>query len=151
MQMDDEKRREHRDPSQLHEAGRTVSIFTTAGLPWMTGTAVNPLLRAHFLADPSQDRKVTIFIPWLNKADQKVVFPHNLTFDSPETQEKYVRDWVEKRTGHSSSHFNVSFYPGRYAPEKGSILPVGDITEVCTPSPSTWRDGCWPHCRAKRL
>lgn len=119
------------DPSRLNEAGRTVTIFTTAGLPWMTGTAVNPLLRAHFLADPAQDRKVTIFIPWLNKADQKVVFPHNITFESPESQEKYVRDWVENRTGQASGHFNISFYPGRYAPEKGSILPVGDITEVC--------------------
>lgn len=129
------KCKDSRDPSQLNEAGRSVTIFTTAGLPWMTGTAVNPLLRAHFLADPAQDRKVTIFIPWLNKADQKVVFPHNMTFESPEGQEQYVRDWVEKRTGQSSDRFNISFYPGRYAPEKGSILPVGDITEVRQPHP----------------
>lgn len=41
---------------------------------------------------------------------------------------QYVRDWVKKRTGFDSD-FKVTFYPGRYAPEKCSILPVGDPTQ----------------------
>lgn len=96
----------------------------------MTGTAINPLLRAHYLANPSLDRQVTLYVPWLSKSDQAIVYPHKISFDSPEAQEQYVRDWVTQRTGQDTKHFNISWYPGRYAPEKGSILPVGDITKV---------------------
>ncbi len=35
---------------------------------------------------------------------------------------------MKKRTGFESD-FKVTFYPGRYAPEKCSILPVGDPTQ----------------------
>ena len=71
--------------------------------------------------------RVTLMIPWLAKQDQRAIFPNGITFDTPEQQEEYVRKWAEARTGFGSN-FKVTFYPGRYASEKGSILPVGDPT-----------------------
>ncbi len=77
--------------------------------------------------ETSPKPKITLMIPWLAKSDQKAIFPNGMSFNSPEEQEQYVRSWAEKRTGFESN-FKVTFYPGRYAAEKGSILPVGDPT-----------------------
>ncbi|KAL6009836.1 hypothetical protein ACLOJK_000267 [Asimina triloba] len=135
-----------------------IAIFTTASLPWLTGTAVNPLFRAAYLAKDGE-RKVTLVIPWLSLKDQILLYPNKSTFISPSEQETYVRCWLEERTGFKSI-FKICFYPGKkvvslnnvcihllknaiqmkveitalysiaFAKEKGSILPVGDITEV---------------------
>ncbi|KAL8500088.1 hypothetical protein ACS0TY_019908 [Phlomoides rotata] len=105
-----------------------IAIFTTASLPWLTGTAVNPLFRAAYLAKDDQ-RKVTLVIPWLKLKDQEHVYPNNITFDSPSEQENYVLQWLEERTGFKSN-FTIRFYPGRFSIHKRSILALGDITEI---------------------
>ncbi|XP_059651460.1 digalactosyldiacylglycerol synthase 2, chloroplastic [Cornus florida] len=106
-----------------------VSIFTTASLPWMTGTAVNPLFRAAYLAKDAK-RKVTLVVPWLSLKDQQHVYPENITFKSPSEQETYVRQWIEDRTGFVSTSFSIRFYPGKFSIDKRSILGVGDITAI---------------------
>ncbi len=50
---------------------------------------------------------------------QAKVFPNGKTFDTPEEQESYVRSWVAQRTN-LACNIKLTFYPGRYAPEKGA-------------------------------
>lgn len=94
------------------EKKQRISIFTTASLPWMTGTSVNPLFRAAYLAKQDEERKVTLVIPSLSLKDQEHVYPDKITFNLPSEQEKYVHNWLEERTGFRSS-FNIRFYPGK--------------------------------------
>ncbi|KAH9732096.1 Digalactosyldiacylglycerol synthase 2 [Citrus sinensis] len=121
----------HKNPEILSLMDRKqqhIAIFTTASLPWLTGTAVNPLFRAAYLAKDGE-RRVTLVIPWLSLIHQKQVYPGNITFASPKEQEAYVRWWLEDRTGFTST-FDTRFYPGKFAADKKSILAVGDITEI---------------------
>ncbi|KAK4749260.1 hypothetical protein SAY87_026709 [Trapa incisa] len=106
---------------------RHVAIVTTASLPWMTGTAVNPLFRAAYLAKCAE-QNVTLLVPWLCKSDQELVYPSNLTFSSPEEQETYIRNWLEERIGFKAD-FRISFYPGKFAKERRSIIPAGDTSQ----------------------
>ncbi|KAJ6746025.1 DIGALACTOSYLDIACYLGLYCEROL SYNTHASE 1 CHLOROPLASTIC [Salix koriyanagi] len=117
------------DLSRHHpsDGKRHVAIVTTASLPWMTGTAVNPLFRAAYLAK-SEKQNVTLLVPWLCKSDQELVYPNNLTFTSPEEQENYIRNWLEERIGFKAD-FKISFYPGKFAKERRSIIPAGDTSQ----------------------
>ncbi|KAG6638173.1 hypothetical protein CIPAW_10G017700 [Carya illinoinensis] len=111
----------------LSDGKRHVAIVTTASLPWMTGTAVNPLFRAAYLAGSAR-QKVTLLVPWLCKSDQELVYPSNLTFSSPEEQEIYIRNWLEERIGFKAD-FKISFYPGKFSKERRSIIPAGDTSQ----------------------
>ncbi|RLM58624.1 uncharacterized protein C2845_PM18G01130 [Panicum miliaceum] len=106
---------------------RHVAIVTTASLPWMTGTAVNPLFRAAYLAKSSK-QNVTSVVPWLCKSDQELVYPNSMTFNSPEEQENYMRNWLEERVGFKTD-FKISFYPGKFQKERRSIIPAGDTSQ----------------------
>uniref|UniRef100_A0ACD5ZBM7 Uncharacterized protein n=1 Tax=Avena sativa TaxID=4498 RepID=A0ACD5ZBM7_AVESA len=117
------------EPPKYEVAGnkRHIAVVTTASLPWMTGTAVNPLFRAAYLAK-SAKQDVTLVVPWLCKSDQELVYPNSMTFSSPEEQETYIRNWLEERLGFESN-FKISFYPGKFSKERRSILPAGDTSQ----------------------
>ena len=116
--------------SSLRESGRAVAIVTTASLPWMTGTAVNPLLRAAYLSKRGA-HDVTLVVPWLPPAEQALIHPA-VIFQTPEAQAAYVRQWVKDRCGFEPTNMKLDFYPGRYATDKYSIIPVGDVSSYIT-------------------
>lgn len=106
---------------------RSIVIVTTASLPWMTGTAINPLFRAAYLAK-SGKQNVTLLVPWLSKKDQELVYPNQITFDAPQNQENYIREWLSSRVSFQAD-FRILFYPGKFSKSKRSILAVGDISQ----------------------
>ena len=108
----------------LLSPGRRIAVVSTAAPPWLTGTAVNPALRAAFLAAARSAPAVTLVVPWLPAADQAELFPNGTTFAAPSDQEAALRAWVESRTG-TPPMFAVSFYPARY-----DRTLLGDLTSL---------------------
>lgn len=128
------------EASDLRSGGqRDIVIVTTATVPWMTGTAVNPLLRAMYLA--KDGHSVTLVVPWLSeKSEQESIFSNGVTFDTKDEQTKAIREW--SCTEVADVQFAVKYYDGVYSEELGSILPVGEITAVIDQMPDISRDIC---------
>ncbi|KAG8457947.1 hypothetical protein KFE25_012013 [Diacronema lutheri] len=120
--------------AEMLTGNKHVAIVTTASLPWLTGTAVNPLLRAAYLA--KRGARVTLLVPWLHPSDQRLVFPANVTFGSPSEQEAWIRRWLQDRAQLPpellGDRLAIRWYASRYHPEKGSVLALGDLTKYLT-------------------
>jgi hypothetical protein len=84
-------------PPRIDDATQKVTVVTTASLPWMTGTSVNPLLRAAHLTVDRDEGAVTLMVPWVEIDDQRKLFPNNLTFATQQEQRDYVLNWVAEK------------------------------------------------------
>ena len=112
--------------SDLSDPSRNIWIVTTASLPWRTGTAVNPFLRALYLVKrrlnlglydeeektyPSGDKvnngckakedkkvgKVTLVIPWLvDKAHSDKLFGPDIVTETGDAGKQQQIDWIKK-------------------------------------------------------
>lgn len=125
--------------SDLTRPGRYFTIVTTAALPWMTGTAVNPLLRAAHLvrktqainANATEQQWVTLVVPWLElEEDQQELYGR--VFADEQEQEDYIRTWLRQDADMSdaadpNTGLKIRFYPARYHPGLKSIFAMGDM------------------------
>ena len=135
---------------------RRYWIVTTAALPWMTGTAVNPLLRAAYLSQRNRilrqqqqqhndgttnhETTVTLALPWLESAEDRVALYGSEWKDAtPSDQETYVRNWLKVSAGlpleadADRGGLRIQWYPGRYHAEMSSIFAMGDLCELIPP------------------
>ena len=51
--------------TDLRDPAKTILVVTTASVPWLTGTAINLLLRAAHLAQARPAGRVCLYLPWL--------------------------------------------------------------------------------------
>jgi len=128
--------------TDLKDPERHLWIVTTAALPWRTGTSVNPLARALYLTRGRTPGKVTLVIPFLsNPQEQAKVYGKDLSFESPEQQETWIRDYCKERIQCEDEATNLQFlfYQATYNPSFGSIFSTQDI---CSLIPSDKADVC---------
>ena len=139
---------------------RRFHIVTTAALPWFTGTAVNPLLRAAYILKQSREQyesdfnkrvtdasksvdstgklhsNVTLVIPWLiDKADRLKVYGESRIFNCEADQEAYIRSWMHDSAylpneADAETGVQIMFYPSKYHAGLGSIFAMGDICSL---------------------
>lgn len=147
--------------SDLTLPRRHFYVVTTASLPWATGTAVNPLLRAaylhrrtqqinnnnskddsnknssksmHELKSVSNERWVTLVIPWLELPEDQQELYHRV-FRDPAEQEEYIRKWLREEADMGDAAcpdtgLQLLFYPARYHSGLRSIFAMGDIMSL---------------------
>ncbi len=117
--------------SDMRSLDRNIWIITTAALPWMTGTSVNPMLRAAALATDRPKGKVTLMVPWLDLEDQHFVFNSKTRFEDPVEQKEVMIKWLkEAGLEKAAEKLEIKFYVGKYHDEYHSIFPMGDILSL---------------------
>jgi digalactosyldiacylglycerol synthase len=119
----------HTDISDL---SKNIWIVTTASLPWMTGTAVNPLLRAAYLTRGRKDKggSVTLLLPWVERpSDQKRIYGKAERFANPDDQEEYIRNWLhdEADMKDASVDLNIKWYTAWQEVAENSLYSMGDL------------------------
>lgn len=116
------------EASDLRRADRHFTVVTTAALPWLTGPAVNAMLRA--IAFARRKQSVLLVMPWIQREDQDRLFMTDDRFDSREEQEEYIRKWCKQRAGVDISQLpmQMQWYEARFVEQVRSIFPAGDVS-----------------------
>lgn len=118
--------------TNIADKSKNIWIVTTASLPWMTGTAVNPLLRAAYLSTgrKAAGGSVTLLLPWVERdEDQKQIYGKEKMFESQEDQEKFLRTWLRDTANmkEASEDLEIRWYTAWQEVLENSLYSMGDL------------------------
>lgn len=115
--------------SDLSREDRRFCIVTTAALPWMTGTSVNPLLRALYLARGRRKGSVTLMVPWLEDQESRKNLYHQAFEGGMDEQREWILEYCRNRAlcPVEADLLEIAFWRGIYHHSFGSIFPAEDI------------------------
>ena len=121
--------------TDIADKSKRILIVTTASLPWMTGTAVNPLLRAAYMTRGRAEEggSVTLMLPWLERRmDQVQVYGENRIFETPRQQEAFIREWLRDsaKLPVPSEELKIQWYTAWQNKAENSVYSMGDITAL---------------------
>ena len=121
--------------SDLSNPDRRIWVVTTAALPWRTGTAVNPLLRALYLTRGRPKHFVTLVIPWLEDVASRIKLygaQNSFSVGGQKEQEEWIRRYCRERAHceEEEENLNIIFYSAVYQKSFGSIFPTVDICSL---------------------
>lgn len=94
-----------------------INVITTAAPPWKTGTAVNPTIRAAYLAH--MGFRVCVVYPWLGPKDQEQLYGRR--FVSKKEQESHILEWTRQNVD-VEFEFTVYWYDAVYESKIGCVI-----------------------------
>ena len=126
--------------SDIKDPNRRICVVTTAALPWRTGTAVNPILRALYLTRGRPKHYVSLVIPWCpEEKDRKLTLGKDHSFATSDEQEEWIREFCRDRAGCSGAYLLLyllligrSLFDRYY---RGYLAAFADLTNHCHPFP----------------
>ncbi len=132
--------------SDLALSHQRIWIVTTASLPWMTGTAINPLLRAAELTSNRENGAVTLVVPYVEPKGQRELFQKSedsyYGFTEAE-QEQGIRDWLkEAGKTKAASRLRILFYPAHFSLKLASLYPLCNISKLMVQHGASKMDIC---------
>jgi hypothetical protein len=121
--------------TDIADRSKHIWIVTTAALPWLTGTAVNPLLRAAYMTEGRSEAggSVTLMLPWLERRqDQVSLYGESRVFDTPEQQASHIRTWLREKAKlpEASEKLRIEWYTAWESKHENSVYSMGDITAL---------------------
>lgn len=130
--------------TDIADKSKNIWIITTAALPWMTGTAVNPILRAAYMLKGRKEAggSVTLMIPWMDTPEEliKVYGKDNAKFKTSAEQEVVIREWLRSTADmpDAAENLNIQWYPAWFNALENSVYSKGDITALIPVSSSVF-------------
>ena len=103
-----------------------ISLISTATIPWFTGPSISSIERLNAIRN--EGHKVTLYTPWVEPKNQRIIFSKKLNFNNKEEHLSYIQDYLKKN---NKLIDNIKLYDSYY--EDNSLYPLNSIDNMIEP------------------